>query len=168
MAVAVDKIGVSPAILPAFIFLAGAVMSFATGSSWGTTALLMPIAVPICYSYGLGIGLGAAAAVAGGLFGDHCSPISDTTIKASMASGCDHIAHVSTQIPYALTAGAATFVAYLVDGLTNSLILGIVVGFACAAVAILIQNKMTVNKYKDYDFNAEIAETGEFAAKAEV
>lgn len=57
VAVAVDKIGVSPAILPAFIFLAGAVMSFATGSSWGTTALLMPIAVPICYSYGLGIGL---------------------------------------------------------------------------------------------------------------
>ena len=51
---------------------------------------------------------------AGGLFGDHCSPISDTTIKASMASGCDHIAHVSTQIPYAFTAGAATFVAYLV------------------------------------------------------
>lgn len=168
VAVAVDKIGVSPAILPAFIFLAGTVMSFATGSSWGTTALLMPIAVPICYSYGLGIGLGAAAAVAGGLFGDHCSPISDTTIKASMASGCDHIAHVSTQIPYAFTAGAATFVAYLVDGLTNSLILGIVVGFACAAVAILIQNKMTVNKYKDYDFDAEIAEAGEFAAKAEV
>ena len=85
-----------------------------------------------------------------------------------MASGCDHIAHVSTQIPYAFTAGAATFVAYLVDGLTNSLILGIVVGFACAAVAILIQNKMTVNKYKDYDFDAEIAEAGEFAAKAEV
>lgn len=168
VAAAVDKIGVSPAILPAFIFIAGAVMSFATGSSWGTTALLMPIAVPICYGYGLGIGIGAAAAVGGGLFGDHCSPISDTTIKASMASGSDHIAHVSSQIPYALTAGGATFVAYLVDGLANSLVLGIVAGFAVAVVAILIQNKITVNKYKDYDFDAELKDADKSTAQAGV
>ena len=158
--------GVSPAIIPAFIFLAGAVMSFATGSSWGTTALLMPIAVPICYDYGLGVAIGAAAAIAGGLFGDHCSPISDTTIKASMASGSDHMAHVTTQLPYAITAGVATFIAYLVDGLTNSLILGIVAGLVCMIAAILVQNRMAVNKYKDYDFAAEVAETTDNQATA--
>ena len=162
----VDSIGVSPSIIPAFIFLAGAVMSFATGSSWGTTALLMPIAVPICYDYGLGVGIGAAAAVAGGLFGDHCSPISDTTIKASMASGSDHMAHVTTQIPYAVTAGAGTFIAYLIDGLTGSLIVGIVVGLAIMIGAIMVQNRMAVNKYKDYDFDAEIAQSGDQAETA--
>ena len=141
-------------------------MSFATGSSWGTTALLMPIAVPICYDYGLGVGIGAAAAVAGGLFGDHCSPISDTTIKASMASGSDHMAHVTTQIPYAVTAGVGTFIAYLVDGLTGSLIVGIVVGLAIMIGAIMVQNRMAVNKYKDYDFDAEIAQSGDQAETA--
>ena len=140
-------------------------MSFATGSSWGTTALLMPIAVPICYDYGLGVGIGAAAAVAGGLFGDHCSPISDTTIKASMASGSDHMAHVTTQIPYAVTAGVGTFIAYLIDGLTGSLIVGIVVGTIMIG-AIMVQNRMAVNKYKDYDFDAEIAQSGDQAETA--
>ena len=85
-----------------------------------------------------------------------------------MASGSDHIAHVSSQIPYALTAGGATFVAYLVDGLANSLVLGIVAGFAVAVVAILIQNKITVNKYKDYDFDAELKDADKSTAQAGV
>ncbi len=148
--------GFPPALIPAIIFAVGAVLSFATGSSWGTTALLMPISVPICYEYGLGIALGAAAAIAGGLFGDHCSPISDTTIKASMASECDHIAHVSSQLPYALTCGAASFLAYLVEGLTKSLVLALLIGIGSALAAILVQNKLTVKKYADYDFSAEL------------
>lgn len=150
--------GFPPALIPAIIFVVGAILSFATGSSWGTAALLMPISVPICYEYGLGVALGAASAIAGGLFGDHCSPISDTTIKASMASECDHIAHVSSQLPYALTCGAATFIAYLVEGLTNSLALALVIGVIVAVAAIMVQNKMTVKKYADYDFSAETSE----------
>lgn len=154
--------GFPPQLIPAIIFLAGAIMSFATGSSWGTTALLMPIAVPICYEYGLGIAIGAAAAVAGGLFGDHCSPISDTTIKASMASGCDHIAHVSSQLPYSITCGIGAFLAYLVEGLTGSLLLGLIAGIIFALAAIVMQNKMTVKKYAAMDletmFAAEAAE----------
>lgn len=159
VAAIVDGTGFSPRLIPAVIFFAGAVMSFATGSSWGSTAILMPIAVPICYNYGLGVAIGAAAAVAGGLFGDHCSPISDTTIKASMASGSDHMAHVQSQLPYSLTAGVGTFLAYLVEGLTGSLILALVIGIAFAITAIIIMNKMTVKKYENYDFNAETEAT---------
>ena len=151
----VESTGVSPALIPAIIYLAGCVISFATGSSWGTSALLMPIAVPVCYSYGIGIEIAAAAAIAGGLFGDHCSPISDTTIKASMAAGCDHIQHVRTQIPYAVTSGMSAFVAYIVSGLTNNTILGIVVALVLAIAAINVQHKLAVKKYANVDFSQE-------------
>ena len=151
----VEATGFSPRLIPCVIFAAGCLMSFATGSSWGTTALLMPIAVPICYTYGLGIEIGVAAAIGGGLFGDHCSPISDTSIKASMASGCDHMAHVTSQLPYAITAGVATFVAYIVDGLVNNVIIALIVALVVGIVAINVQHKMTVKKYQDYNFDAE-------------
>ncbi len=151
----VESTGLSPTLIPALIYMAGCVISFATGSSWGTSALLMPIAVPVCYNYGIGIEIAAAAAIAGGLFGDHCSPISDTTIKASMAAGCDHIQHVRTQLPYAVTSGLSAFVAYIVSGLTNNTIIGIAVALALAITAINIQHKMAVRKYADYDFSHE-------------
>lgn len=108
----------SPHWLPALVFLASAAISFATGASWGTMAILMPIVIPI--SHGLStaahhpvgsdpytlILVGTISSVlAGSVWGDHCSPISDTTILSSMASGSDHIAHVRTQIPYALALG---------------------------------------------------------------
>jgi len=151
----VESTGLSPALIPALIYMAGCVISFATGSSWGTTALLMPIAVPVCYNYGIGIEIAIAAAVAGGLFGDHCSPISDTTIKASMASGCDHIQHVRTQIPYALTSGLSAFVAYIVAGFTNNTIFGVAVALVLAIIAVNVQHKMAVKKYADFDFSKE-------------
>ena len=151
----VESTGLSPALIPALIYLAGCVISFATGSSWGTTALLMPIAVPVCYNYGIGIEIAIAAAVGGGLFGDHCSPISDTTIKASMAAGCDHIQHVRTQIPYAVTSGLSAFVAYIVAGVTNNTIIGIAVALILAILAVNVQHKMAVKKYAGYDFSKE-------------
>lgn len=154
----VSGTGFPPRLIPAVIFVTGSVMSFATGSSWGTTALLMPVAMPICHEYGLGVAVGAAAAVAGGLFGDHCSPISDTTIKASMASGSDHMAHVTSQLPYSITCGIATFVAYLLEGLTGSLPLALVVGTIGALAGITVLNKMTIKKYEHYDFAAELAQ----------
>ena len=151
----VESTGFSPALIPAIVFLAGCVISFATGSSWGTTALLMPVAVPICYTYGIEIAISAAAAIAGGLFGDHCSPISDTTIKASMAAACDHMQHVSTQIPYAVTAGACSFVAFVVAGFTDNTIIALVVAFALAILAINVQHKMAKKKYANVDFSDE-------------
>ncbi|PKI17713.1 Na+/H+ antiporter NhaC family protein [Colwellia sp. 12G3] len=96
------------------LFLAGAVISFSTGTSWGTFAILIPIGVPLIQALGLPPSLVIAAILGGGIFGDHCSPISDTTCVSAIASGCDLLEHVKTQMPYALFGGALTLVAYLV------------------------------------------------------
>lgn len=101
-----------PGTVPAIVFVLAAATAFATGSSWATMGILMPLVVPLVWAVissspaGLPILYSAVACVlAGSVLGDHCSPISDTTILSSMASGCDHIAHVRTQLPYALTVG---------------------------------------------------------------
>ncbi|NVJ59187.1 MAG: sodium:proton antiporter [Gammaproteobacteria bacterium] len=94
------------------IFLSAAVISFTTGTSWGTFGILIPIGMPVSISLGIPPELVLAAILGGGVFGDHCSPISDTTIVSSLAAGCDHLDHVKTQLPYALTAGIATLVLY--------------------------------------------------------
>jgi len=96
------------------LFLAGAVISFSTGTSWGTFAILIPIGVPLIQALGLPPSLVIAAILGGGIFGDHCSPISDTTAVSAIASGCDLLEHVKTQMPYALFGGAVTLVAYLI------------------------------------------------------
>ncbi len=118
----------SPRLLPLITFLISAFISFATGTSWGTMSILMPIVVPMAYKFSqetllspeasTAILIGTIASVlSGSVFGDHCSPISDTTIMSSMASGSDHVDHVRTQIPYALlVAGVAIAVGYLPAG----------------------------------------------------
>jgi len=83
------------------------------GSSWGTFAIMIPIAIPIATTLDLSVPLLLAAAISGGIFGDHASPISDTTVVASMASATDHIDHVRTQLPYALTAGGLAVVGFI-------------------------------------------------------
>lgn len=99
------------------LFLAGAVMSFTTGTSWGTFAILIPIGVPLIQTLGLPPSLVVAAILGGGIFGDHCSPISDTTAVSSIASGCDILTHVRTQMPYALFGGVLAFVGYFIASL---------------------------------------------------
>ncbi len=94
------------------IFIAAGVISFTTGTSWGTFGILIPIGIPIAQTMGIPVELVLAAVLGGGVFGDHCSPISDTTIVSSLAAGCDHLDHVRTQLPYALTAGITTIVLY--------------------------------------------------------
>ncbi|MFQ5529042.1 MAG: Na+/H+ antiporter NhaC family protein, partial [Gemmatimonadota bacterium] len=94
-----------PVLLP-LIFLTGAAIAFATGSSWGTFAIMLPIAVPVAGAMSLPLAPFVAATLSGGVFGDHASPISDTTIVSSLASASDHIEHVRTQLPYALAGGA--------------------------------------------------------------
>ena len=111
----------SPNVLPALIFIVAAVMAFATGSSWGTFAICMPIALPLAFSVTGGelntIVVAVFAAVAGGgVFGDHCSPLSDTTILSSMGSASDHLDHVKTQLPYAMVCGTLAVVGYLIVG----------------------------------------------------
>lgn len=105
-------------LIAPILFISAAIMAFATGTSWGTFAILIPIAVPIAQQSGLPIEFMVAAVLGGGIFGDHASPISDTTVVASIASGCEHIEHVKTQLPYALFGGIITIIAYALIGLS--------------------------------------------------
>lgn len=104
-------------LIPAVLFIAGGLISFSTGTSWGTFAILIPIGMPLVVNLDLPAPLILAAILGGGVFGDHCSPISDSTAVSSVASGCDLLEHVQTQLPYALFAGALTIVAYIAAGL---------------------------------------------------
>lgn len=110
--------GIAGATVPEFmlaplIFLVSAVIAFSVGSSWGTFAIMIPIAIPIATTLGLPVPLLLGAAISGAIFGDHASPISDTTVVASMASATDHIDHVRTQLPYALVAAAIATTGFL-------------------------------------------------------
>lgn len=107
---------VSGAFCPAIIFLMGAVMAFCTGTSWGTFSIMMPIAIPMAVAMNANILLTIGAVVSGGIFGDHCSPLSDTTILSSMSVGTDLFSHVKTQLPYALVTAACATALYVVFG----------------------------------------------------
>jgi Na+/H+ antiporter NhaC len=110
----------SPAVLPMVVFLLSSFIAFSTGTSWGTFAIMISIAVPMAQVHDANLYLVVAATMGGGVLGDHCSPISDTTIISSMSSASDHIDHVRTQLPYALVAGVASALLYLVIGLIVS------------------------------------------------
>lgn len=105
------------ALLPVLIFLVAGFTAFAIGSSWGTFAIMIPIAMPIALALGLPPALLLGAVLSGAVFGDHASPISDTTVVASMAAATDHIDHVRTQMPYALLAGGLTAFCYVLAGI---------------------------------------------------
>ncbi len=112
----VAQASVNPGFVPAILFVIACIMAFSTGTSWGTFAIMIPIVVPMAELLDLHLGLTLAAALGGGIFGDHCSPISDSTIVASMASATDHIDHVRTQLPYAVLAAAGALVLFLGAG----------------------------------------------------
>ncbi|ACS34217.1 Na+/H+ antiporter NhaC family protein [Thermococcus gammatolerans] len=113
--------GITGAWVPLIVFLISMFISFTTGTSWGTFSIMLPIAIPLAYgvtgSVGPEVFASIGAVFAGGIFGDHCSPISDTTIMSSMFSGSDHIDHVTTQIPYAVTASSVGLILYVLFGI---------------------------------------------------
>ncbi|MBO1510875.1 Na+/H+ antiporter NhaC family protein [Metabacillus bambusae] len=124
----VEKSNLNVAYLPVILFLLGAFMAFATGTSWGTFGIMLPIAAEITAATDINMLLPAMAAVlAGSVLGDHCSPISDTTILSSTGAGSHHMDHVMTQLPYALIGGGLATIGYLVLGLTGSGIIGLAV-----------------------------------------
>ena len=132
--------------LPAIIFLVACFISFATGTSWGTFGILIPIVLAI-FPVGSALGtIGMSACLAGSVCGDHCSPISDTTIMSSAGAQCNHINHVSTQLPYALTVAGISFVAYIMAGFVNNWMIVLPV-FAVVTVAVLFVLKLA-NKNK--------------------
>lgn len=134
----------SYALLPAIVFIVAGLLAFSTGTAWGTFGILVPILVPIIIELGqidmMPILLGAI--FSGSVFGDHCSPISDTTILSSAGAGCKHIIHVSTQIPYAATVAVASFVGFLVGGFTNNVILSFIASLVVFAGTVLVVAKV--------------------------
>ncbi|MDP4598774.1 MAG: Na+/H+ antiporter NhaC family protein, partial [Pseudomonadales bacterium] len=112
--------GVNPALLPAIVFVLGAVISIATGSSWGTFAILMTLAVPVAVAVDAPLYLTIGAVLSGGLFGDHTSPISDTTVLSSIGADCPHIDHVTTQFYYALLTGSVALLTFVAAGLLGT------------------------------------------------
>jgi Na+/H+ antiporter NhaC len=106
---------ISPSFIPPIVFMLGATMSFSTGSSYGTFAILLIIVIPVAYTLNAPLELTIAAVLSGGLFGDHTSPISDTTVLASMGADCPHIDHVTTQFSYAIIPGGITLLTFLIS-----------------------------------------------------
>jgi len=127
---------ISPLLLPMVMFLICNLISFATGTSWGTMAIAVPIAVPLALALGVPLPLAISAILTGSVMGDHCSPISDTTIMSSMFSGSDHMDHVKTQIPYAFTASGVAVLAYLAAG--SGISVGLILPLGIILVGILL------------------------------
>lgn len=108
-------------LLPAIIFIVGCLLAFATGTSWGTFGILIPIVVAVFGESNPQLMIiSISACMAGAVCGDHCSPISDTTIMASAGAQCNHVNHVSTQLPYAVTVAGVSFVTYIIAGFVQS------------------------------------------------
>ena len=134
------------ALLPAIIFLVACVLAFATGTSWGTFGILIPIVCAIFPAGSELLIIGMSACLAGAVCGDHCSPISDTTIMSSAGAGCNHINHVSTQLPYALTVAAISFVTFVISGFVQSAWICLPLGVILTVLTLFVIKKITVRK----------------------
>jgi len=148
---ALSNVGSLKNFLPAVIFVIGAAIGFATGTSWGTIGIMAPIIVSV-FDYGTEpvlCTIGLAAACAGGVMGDHCSPISDTTIMASAGAHCYHLNHVFTQLPYALTVAAVSFVSFIFAGLIQNAIVCFLIALVLLIGTLLVIKKVTDKKYAD-------------------
>lgn len=131
--------------LPAIIFIVAAVLAFATGTSWGTFGILIPIIVIICEQTDPSLLIVTlSATLAGSVYGDHVSPISDTTILSSTGAQCNHIDHVNTQLVYATLVGSCCFVSYIIAGIVRNPWLPLLCGFAMLGVILLIVKKRTL------------------------
>ena len=115
-------------MLPAVIFIVACVLAFASGTSWGTFGILIPIVTAIFPSDSTLLIIGISACCAGAVCGDHCSPISDTTIMASAGAQMNHLDHVTTQLPYVITVAAVSFVTYILAGFVQNAVISLIVG----------------------------------------
>lgn len=134
-------------LLPAIIFLVGCFLAFATGTSWGTFGILIPIVVAVFEKMNPELMIiSISACMAGAVCGDHCSPISDTTIMASAGAQCNHVNHVSTQLPYAITVAAVSFVTYIVAGFVQRAWIALPVGIVLMLATLVVIKKIHGNK----------------------
>ena len=146
---AMANVGDLRMFLPAIIFIIGAAIGFATGTSWGTIGIMAPIVVQV-FNYDVQPTLctiGLAAACAGGVMGDHCSPISDTTIMASAGAHCYHLNHVFTQIPYALTVAGVSFVSFILAGLIQNVFVNLLIAVVLMVGTLLVIRAIVAKKH---------------------
>ena len=129
-------------LLPAVIFLVACVLAFASGTSWGTFGILIPIVVSVFDPSSTLLTVGISACLAGAVCGDHCSPISDTTIMASAGAQCDHVTHVSTQLPYAITVAGVSFVCFIIAGFVQNAIICLALGAVLTVGTLLVLRSM--------------------------
>ena len=146
---AMANVGDLRMFLPAIIFIIGAAIGFATGTSWGTIGIMAPIVVSV-FNYDVEpilCTIGLAAACSGGVMGDHCSPISDTTIMASAGAHCYHLNHVFTQIPYALTVAGVSFVSFILAGLIQNVFVNLLIAVALMVATLLVIRAIVSKKH---------------------
>ena len=146
---AMANVGDLRMFLPAIIFIIGAAIGFATGTSWGTIGIMAPIVVSV-FNYDaepILCTIGLAAACSGGVMGDHCSPISDTTIMASAGAHCYHLNHVFTQIPYALTVAGVSFVSFILAGLIQNVFVNLLIAVALMVGTLLVIRAIVSKKH---------------------
>ena len=130
-------------LLPAIIFLVACGLAFATGTSWGTFGILIPIVIAIFEPGSEILIIGMSACLAGAVCGDHCSPISDTTIMSSAGAQCNHLNHVATQIPYAVSVAAISFVMYVIAGFVQNALICLAIGIAITVGFLCVMKKIT-------------------------
>ncbi len=162
---AMANVGDLRMFLPAIIFIIGAAIGFATGTSWGTIGIMAPIVVSV-FNYDaepILCTIGLAAACSGGVMGDHCSPISDTTIMASAGAHCYHLNHVFTQLPYALTVAGVSFVSFILAGLIQNVFVNLLIAVALMVATLLVIRAIVSKKHAG--IFAEMAEANKALAK---
>ena len=138
--------GAFHSFLPAIVFIIGCFLAFATGTSWGTFGILIPITLSVFpLTEPLGV-VCVSACMAGAVCGDHCSPISDTTIMASAGAQCDHVAHVSTQLPYAITVAAVSFISYVIAGFVPNAFVVLPIAIVMMIAALMVIRRITAAK----------------------
>ena len=130
-------------LLPAVAFLLAGIISFATGSSWGTFAIMMPLVIPTAVAIDAPLLVCIGAVLSGGLFGDHCSPISETTILSSTGAGCEQYEHFRTQLPYAVLNGAIALTSFLVAGVMASPLIVLVAIVAQFAIYLVLSKQQS-------------------------
>ena len=133
-------------LLPAVIFVVACLLAFASGTSWGTFGILIPIVVAVFEPSSTLLTVGISACLAGAVCGDHCSPISDTTIMASAGAQCDHVTHVSTQLPYAVTVAAVSFVCFIIAGFVQNAVLCLALGAVLTVGALVVLKRVDAQK----------------------
>ena len=130
-------------LLPAVIFIVACALAFSTGTSWGTFGILIPIVVAMYPASSEMLYIGISACLAGAVCGDHCSPISDTTIMASAGAQCNHVEHVSTQLPYAVTVAAICFVNYIIAGFIQNAVICLAIGVVMTIATLFVIRAIT-------------------------